>query len=113
MVLPSQFWSGRSGGFLRDEYEYGNLVLGFSRKVGSTSSLSAKLWAIKDGLTLALNRGFSKPVLETDCQVAKILLNSKNNRFPPLTVILSDCRMFIWTRCMGCNSHKSFGKLCY
>ena len=38
------------GGVIRDET--GNWVVGFSRKIGVTSSFEAELWALRDGLTI-------------------------------------------------------------
>ena len=38
------------GGLIRDEF--GNWVIGFSRKIGRTDSFIAELWALRDGLQL-------------------------------------------------------------
>nr|POE70900.1 putative ribonuclease h protein [Quercus suber] len=43
------------GGVLRSSY--GDWLAGFARKLGSTSSTMAELWALKDGLTVAKQMG--------------------------------------------------------
>ncbi|GKV16390.1 hypothetical protein SLEP1_g27041 [Rubroshorea leprosula] len=79
-----------AGGVFRDEL--GNWLLGFYRNVGFTSSLSAELWALRDGLKLAVNRGFSHLLVETDSKVAKTLLDSANSAAHSLGVLIDDCR---------------------
>lgn len=53
------------------------------------------MWAIRDGLYIALNRGFFKLVLETDCRVAAIFLETGNGRFHFLGTLISDCGMLL------------------
>ncbi|GLT67469.1 hypothetical protein SLA2020_397770 [Shorea laevis] len=72
--------------------ESGNWLLGYYRNIGFTSSLSAELWALRDGLKLAVQRGFSNLLIETDSKVAKILLDSANSNFHSLGVLIADCR---------------------
>ncbi|GKU87915.1 hypothetical protein SLEP1_g2242 [Rubroshorea leprosula] len=47
-----------AGGVFRDHL--GNWLLGFMRNVGYSTALAAELWAIRDGLKLAVDRGFTK-----------------------------------------------------
>lgn len=44
------------GGVIRDEI--GNWVAGFSRRIGVTSSFEAELWALRDGLTICVDKNF-------------------------------------------------------
>ncbi|GLT59278.1 hypothetical protein SLA2020_321070 [Shorea laevis] len=79
-----------AGGVFQDEL--GNWLLGFYRNVGCTSSLSAELWALRDGLKLAIDRGFSHLLVETDSKVAKTLLEYADSVHHSLGVLIDDCR---------------------
>ncbi|GLT71206.1 hypothetical protein SLA2020_432400 [Shorea laevis] len=59
-----------AGGVFRDEF--GNWLCGFSHFVGITTSLSIELWAIHEGLRIAIHRGYSKLLVETDSKAATI-----------------------------------------
>ncbi|GLT78375.1 hypothetical protein SLA2020_499130 [Shorea laevis] len=84
---PSQ---SSAGGVFRDEF--GNWISGFSQKVGLSTSLSAEMWAIRDGLKIAIDKGFYNLILETDCKVVVLLLNSTISQFHSLGTLISDCR---------------------
>ncbi|GLT32301.1 hypothetical protein SLA2020_069770 [Shorea laevis] len=83
-----------AGGVFRDHM--GNWLLGFMRNVGYSTVLTAELWAIRDGLKLAVERGFTRIIVETDSRVAHILLNSNNYQFHSLAALLNDCRMLVF-----------------
>ncbi|KAH1045577.1 hypothetical protein J1N35_036361 [Gossypium stocksii] len=53
-----------AGGLLCDHE--GNLIVGFSRYLGSCEVIDAELWGILDGLQIALDRGFHKVCIRTD-----------------------------------------------
>ncbi|GKV12610.1 hypothetical protein SLEP1_g23732 [Rubroshorea leprosula] len=61
------------GGLIRDSW--GNWILGFSKRIGWSSILLAELWAIRDGLQLAVFRNFSHLLIETDSLTAVNLLS--------------------------------------
>ena len=44
------------GGVIKDDI--GNWVVGFSRRIGVTSSFEAELWALRDGLNIYVDRNF-------------------------------------------------------
>ncbi|GLT79766.1 hypothetical protein SLA2020_512430 [Shorea laevis] len=73
--------------------ELGNWMGGFARRVGFTTSLSAEMWAIRDGLKIAIDRAIYRLILETDCEGATLLLNSAISHFHSLGTLISDCRM--------------------
>ena len=52
------------GGVIREEAS--NWVVGFSRKIGVTSSFDAELWALRDGLTICVNKNFQSVEGELD-----------------------------------------------
>ncbi|GKV33503.1 hypothetical protein SLEP1_g42009 [Rubroshorea leprosula] len=79
-----------AGGIFRDHN--GSWIYGYSRRVGFTTSLVAELWAIRDSLDIAVNRGISKLILEIDSKVAELLLKSADHNFHSLGVLIDDCR---------------------
>ncbi|GLT62320.1 hypothetical protein SLA2020_349680 [Shorea laevis] len=82
-----------AGGVFRDEL--GRWILGFSHHVGHTSSLAAELWAIRDGLSIALSKGFNKIVLETDSKIAMALIDKCNCDYHSLGTLVTDCRILL------------------
>ena len=58
------------GGLIRDHR--GEWLKGFSRGIGSTTSVIVEFWAVRDGLLLAAQMGI--PFLEVECD-AKIVTN--------------------------------------
>ena len=52
------------GGLLRDKN--GSWVGGFARKIGTTSSFTAELWALRDGLLLCRQRNAQAVAVEVD-----------------------------------------------
>jgi hypothetical protein len=57
-----------AGGVLRNGS--GSWVAGFAHNLGITTSLSAELWAIYQGLRLAKDLGYDDVILEVDSQIA-------------------------------------------
>ncbi|GLT96253.1 hypothetical protein SLE2022_138940 [Rubroshorea leprosula] len=84
---------GGCGGVFRDSQ--GQWVLGFTRNIGFTTALAAKLWAIKDGLQLAFNLHFNHIIIETDCYVAFQLISTTPNPHHPLGTLILDCRALL------------------
>ena len=64
------------GGVIRDQS--GRWVVGFSRKIGIATSLLAKLWAIRDGLMLCIERNLAMVEVGLDAKaVVDMLTNSQ------------------------------------
>ncbi|GLT84201.1 hypothetical protein SLE2022_024470 [Rubroshorea leprosula] len=78
------------GGLIRDSW--GNWILGFSRRIGWSSILLAELWAIRDGLQLAVSRNLSHLLIETDSLTAVNLLSKEPIENHPLSSLVFDCR---------------------
>ncbi|XP_065617460.1 uncharacterized protein LOC136062392 [Quercus suber] len=83
----------RGGGLIRNEE--GRRVAGFARKIGITSSFLAGLWALRDGLSLCVSRGFAAVEVELD---AKSIVDAISN--PEYSNILAsslmdDCRHMV------------------
>lgn len=56
MVLHSRTQAAQEGGVFRDSK--GCCPLSFSRNIGFASSIEAKLWALRDGLSIAVEKHF-------------------------------------------------------
>lgn len=82
-----------SGGIFRDFL--GNWVLGYARNVGLSSPLAAEIWAIRDGLVLAIQRGFQNLIVESDSRIAVLLLLKGSVSTHPLSTLILDCRMLM------------------
>ncbi|GLU17301.1 hypothetical protein SLE2022_336770 [Rubroshorea leprosula] len=82
-----------SGGIFRDSL--GNWVLGYARNIGFSSPLAAELWAIRDGLVLAIQRGFHNLIVESDSKVAVLLLTKGCVSTHPHSTLILDCRMLM------------------
>lgn len=73
----------------------GRWVVGFSRKIGTTTSLLAELWDIRDGLMLCIDRNLPMVEVELDAKaVVDMLVNPKysNNS---ISSILEDCKYLV------------------
>ena len=86
---------GKAGGegIIRDSQ--GNWVKGFSRSIGYTTSVMSELWALRDGLNLAIQLGIHQFDVELHAKVIVDLLNgvdSPNRAYSPL---LYDCRSLL------------------
>ena len=56
----------------------GNWVVGFSRRIGVTSSFEAELWALRDGLTIYVDRNFHAIEVEMDAKAIIDILQKTN-----------------------------------
>ena len=78
------------GGVIRDGN--GNWVVGFTRKIGNTSSFMAELWALHDGLLIYVNCNYFAVEVEVDAKaVIDVVANPRqSNDF--ILSIMDDCR---------------------
>ncbi|GLU09907.1 hypothetical protein SLE2022_267420 [Rubroshorea leprosula] len=74
------------GGLFRDNQ--GHWIMGFIRNIGYTTTLTTELYAIRDGLNIAVNHHFNFVIMETDCQVAYFLLSDVPNVFHPYSALI-------------------------
>ncbi|KAK9112949.1 hypothetical protein Scep_020468 [Stephania cephalantha] len=77
------------GGVMRDEH--GCWLFGYMGHIGTASSTVAELWAIREGLKLAWQRGFHKILLESDSQPAVQYLMSEIGDSHPLAPLINEC----------------------
>ena len=78
------------GGVVRDEH--GKWIVGFSRKIGRTTSYVAELWALWDGLNLCLAKNFLVMEVELDAKCVVDALSSPNQSNANQFALLDDCR---------------------
>lgn len=79
-----------AGGLIRD-YN-GSWLVGFSRRIGCTNAICAKLWALRDGLNIAVQNNFLNLVIELDAKMVIVLLNMDKEKilYHPLNSFILD-----------------------
>ncbi|KAK9288743.1 hypothetical protein L1049_017207 [Liquidambar formosana] len=82
-----------AGGLIRDHL--GRWVKGFVRKLCIISSVDAELWALRDGLNLALKCNINKLYVDMDASSAIYLINSEASETHLLSTIILDCRLLM------------------
>ena len=65
---------------------------GFARSIGFTTSISAKFWALRDGLLLVDQIGVQNLEIELDAKVVVELVQSKTPSNAFYSSLLADCR---------------------
>ena len=73
----------------------GDWIGGFVRRMGSTSSTVAELWALKDGLTMVKQMGIENICVEMDAKLIVQLVSSPLMINLMLEPLLSECRNLI------------------
>ena len=82
--------SAGGGGLIRDDQ--GNWIIGFTRKIGKTSSFLAETWALRDGLILCKQLKLNAVMVELD---AKALIDALKNPSYANTIVsplFDDCK---------------------
>ncbi|CAL5332699.1 unnamed protein product [Camellia sinensis] len=93
---------GGFGGLLRDET--GAWICGFYGKLENCTSLEAELWAVYKGLTIILQKGFHKVIIETDATEVVKLLEEGPGEHHLLRGLVADARI-IFTGCQCTVQH--------
>ena len=78
---------------IRDEF--GNWVIGFSRKIGRTDSFVAELWALKDGFQLCRQMNACAVMIELDAKSLVDALNNSSYYNFVISPLLDDCKLLI------------------
>ena len=81
------------GGLIRDDH--GNWMAGFARRIGTCTSFVAKLWGLRDGLTLCNNLNIPSLIVELDARAIVDILQNSNYENSTLFPILDDCRQLM------------------
>ena len=66
--------------------------MGFARAIGFTSSIAAKLWAIRDGLTRCCNVSLEAVEVEIDASATVSLVSQATHTNGELSSLIDDCR---------------------
>ena len=66
--------------------------MGFARAIGFTSSIAAKLWAIRDGLTQCCNVSLEAVEVEIDASAMVSLVSQATHTNDELSSLIDDCR---------------------
>ena len=81
------------GGLIRDEF--GNWVIGFSRKIGRTDSFVAEIWSLWDGLQLCRQMNACVVMIELDEKSLVDVLNNSSYCNSVISSLLDDCKLLI------------------
>ena len=83
---------GRAGGgrVIRDCA--GEWVRGFARSIGSTTSIIAEFWPLRDGLQLAIQLGIQYLEVELDAKVLLNVISLGTSTSATYSSLLFDCR---------------------
>ena len=76
----------------------GSWFKGFSRNIGTTNSLAAELWGLRDGLVLAHQHNIKKLIIELDAKAVLDLIQPENLTscsHHPYGALISDCSSLI------------------
>ena len=68
---------------------------GFARSIGSTTSIIAEFWALRDGLQLAIQLGVQYLGVELDAKVVLDVISSGNSPNAAYSSLLFDCRLLL------------------
>nr|POF11678.1 putative ribonuclease h protein [Quercus suber] len=79
-----------SEGLIRNEK--GDWVKGFAFAIGTTTSVAAELWALRDGIRLCIALKLQAVVIELDSKIVIDLLKKELNNPNALDILVSDCR---------------------
>ncbi|CAL5371541.1 unnamed protein product [Camellia sinensis] len=85
--------NGGFGGLFRDEK--GSWISGYYGRMERCTSLEAELWAVYKGLTIILQRGMNKVIIETDAEQVVQLLNEEPGTKCPFRGIVEDSRIIL------------------
>ena len=81
------------GGLVRNGN--GHWVVGFSKRIGVTSSFAAELWGLREGLQLCCNLNISCLEVEMDAKSIVDVVGNPNYANNIISPILDDCRILI------------------
>ena len=86
---------GKAGGRGLIRNSEGRWIREFSRSIGYMTSVLAELWALRDGLTLAIQLGIRCLEVELDAKVIVEMLNNADSSNKKFSSLLLDCRSLI------------------
>ena len=66
--------------------------MGFSRNIGVTSSFEVELWALRDGLSICVDKNYSAIEVELDAKAIIDIFLNPNQSSSFISPLLDDCR---------------------
>ncbi|XP_031120628.1 uncharacterized protein LOC116023758 [Ipomoea triloba] len=79
-----------AGGLFRDHR--GRWIVGFTTNIGRTSSFRAELWGFREGLIVAIHRGFTHLIAESDSEaLVNVIVNNSDDGSLDSTLV-ADCK---------------------
>ena len=78
------------GGLIRDGN--GDWIIGFARKIGTTTSFLVELWALWDGLILCLQIQAQAVIIELDAKFVVDAFNLQNYSNSKVSSVMDDCK---------------------
>ncbi|CAL5325064.1 unnamed protein product [Camellia sinensis] len=73
----------------------GKWISDFCRNIGHSSSIEAELWAMRDGLKLALDLNLTGIEVETDATIMQNIILGNFNHCHQLSNLIHDCRYLL------------------
>ncbi|XP_075650954.1 uncharacterized protein LOC142621553 [Castanea sativa] len=83
---------GRSSGGGKIRNSNGEWVSGYARAIGTTTSVAAELWALRDGLNLCISLNLQAMEIELDAKLVVDLISKEGSKPNNNDVIVTDCR---------------------
>ena len=84
--------SGHAGGGGIIRNEEGKLIKGYARAIGTTTSVTAELWALRDGIQLCLELNLPAVIIELDAVLVINLLRSTKHNPNGNNNLVVDCK---------------------
>ena len=81
------------GGLLRDDH--GNWLVGFARRIGTTTSFVVELWGHRDDLSLCYNLNIPSIIVELDAKAIVDIFQNSRYENNIISLILDDCRQLM------------------
>ena len=81
------------GGLIRNDK--GEWVKGFARAIGSTTSVAAELWALRDGIRLCITLKLPAVEIELDSKLVVDLMKKELDHPNGIDILVADCRKFL------------------
>ena len=83
----------RCGGVIRDNN--GHWIVGFTRRIGVTTSCTVELWGLRDGLNMPCSLNISSLIVELDAKCIVDALGNLDYVNNVVSPILDDCRLLV------------------
>ena len=81
------------GGIIRNDK--GEWVKGFTRAIGSTTSVATELWTLRDGIRLCITLKLPMVEIELDSKLVMDLMKKEPDHPNGIDVLVADCRKFL------------------